>query len=169
MPLIIKGNHIDGERTSVCVPVTAKNRDELVPIVARLIRRGVKMIEWRIDCYEDHEDFENVRETLFMLRRFTDEVVFIATLRTEAEGGMAKLNGEALLSYYKAIAQTHCADIIDVEYLSLGDNLKEAVDMLHANGALVLLSHHDFKKTPEDVKLSGLFYDMYEKDANTLF
>ena len=48
----------------------------------------------------------------------------------------------------KAVAATGNADIIDVEIFTGDDIVREMIDAIHASGAKVIASNHDFDKTP---------------------
>ncbi len=63
------------------------------------------------------------------------------------------------------IAQAHAADIIDVEAFSLSEPV-EVIKNLHRQGALVILSHHDFHATPENTVMEDLLAKMAALDGD---
>ena len=48
----------------------------------------------------------------------------------------------------KAVAATGNADIIDVEIFTGDDIVREMIDAIHVSGTKVIVSNHDFDKTP---------------------
>lgn len=165
MPIIIKGIHVDAGRPIVCVPVVEKMPEDILAAVDALVNSEVKMIEWRIDAYEDYQDAQSVRDILDDMRSMTKEVILLATLRTAEQGGEADLSEIELTDLYDEIAKAHVADIIDVEAFSLSDAMA-VIRQLQKRGALVLLSHHDFTATPSEGAMEDLLERMAKKDGD---
>ncbi len=96
MPIFIKGMHVDEGRPMICVPITEKTDEKIYAETEVLVAAGVKMIEWRIDCFEEYNDPKAVREVLDNLLGMTKETVLLATLRTKKQGGGADVDAETL-------------------------------------------------------------------------
>lgn len=143
MALIIKGIHIEDFGALEIATIRGTNVDEIAPAAARATRNGAKVLEWRVDGFSDLDDTGLLREAIQMIGRFCDSAILIATIKTSAYGGDASLDEEVLVNLYDEIAQTHCADLLDVEIDSLGDKAGEIIDSLHARGQLILASSMD--------------------------
>ena len=165
MPIFIKGIHVDAAKPIVCVPITEGSMDGIFDTARDLIDAGVRMLEWRIDCFEEYEDADAVREVLDELQVMTKETILLATVRTVGQGGRAVLDEAQLVDIYDRIAQAHAADIIDVEAFSFVDPTA-IIRGLHIRGALVLLSHHEFTRTPEAAEMRGCLEKMASLDGD---
>lgn len=159
MALIIKGTHITDFSDKEIVTLKGKNADELAPMAARAARNGAKIIEWRVDEYEDIDDAGLLRETLQMIERFCDSVILIVTIKTSAYGGYVSFDKNKLAYLYDEIAQSHCADLLDVEIDTLGERVTETIESLHSRGQLVLASSMD-------INVDRAFNNMLECDAD---
>lgn len=140
MPLIIKGMYLDSSKPLEFIPVIGRDYDAVCIETARLTRQGAKMLEWRMDGFEGLFDEAEVRKTLESLRTMTEDCILLATVRTAAQGGQAEIGADKLAELYDQIAQSHCADLIDVEYETMGERLEEVMAQLRERGALIALS-----------------------------
>ncbi|MBQ7677432.1 MAG: type I 3-dehydroquinate dehydratase [Lachnospiraceae bacterium] len=165
MPIFIKGIHVDTAKPIVCVPITERTAEDIFDAAGTLIDEGVRMLEWRVDCFGEHTDPQAVREVLDTLQGMTKNVILLVTVRTVAQGGSAELDEAGLVDIYDRIAQAHAADIIDVEAFSFADPTA-IIRGLHLRGALVLLSHHDFARTPDIVEMEQIFEKMASLDGD---
>ena len=59
----------------------------------------------------------------------------------------------------------HQADLLDVELLSLKDP-ERAISRLHEHGAVVVASHHDFDKTPDQAVMLSVLDHMQKAQAD---
>ena len=70
------------------------------------------------------------------------------TFRTSKEGGEKAIEAEAYAELNIKAAQTGYVDFVDVEIFTGDDIVKKIIDGVHAAGARVIASNHDFFKTP---------------------
>ena len=101
-----------------------------------------------MDWYEDVEDIAKVTELVKELRDVMGDTPLLCTFRTDKEGGVHPMSTEKYAELNKAVAATGNADIIDVEIFTGDDIVREMIDAIHASGAKVIASNHDFDKTP---------------------
>ena len=165
MPVIIKGRLIDAKKPTICVPITDTKARDILSHATALAESKVKMIEWRVDYFENISNSEKVREVLDALRDITRNVILIATLRSRDQGGLCTMSQEERKTLLLEISQAHCADLIDVEYFSY-ENPARLIERLHERGALVIASHHDFNETPTRTVMRELLSQMAEVDAD---
>ena len=90
---------------------------------------------------------ERQKKTSFPLPVMGDTPL-LCTFRTDKEGGVHPMSTEKYAELNKAVAATGNADIIDVEIFTGDDIVREMIDAIHASGAKVIASNHDFDKTP---------------------
>ena len=63
----IKGIRIGDGQPVICVPVVALKKEEVITNIRFLAEQKVQMIEWRVDCFEEVDDFHAVSEVLHEL------------------------------------------------------------------------------------------------------
>lgn len=150
----------------ITVPVVGRNNEELIEEVKAL--KGIKLdiVEWRVDFYENVEDIEKVKEILKEIRSILIDTPILFTFRTKKEGGEREVPTEYYVKLNCEIAKTKEVELVDVE-LFTGDNfVKEVVDTAHENGVKVVMSNHDFFKTPAKEEIVSRLTKMVELNAD---
>jgi 3-dehydroquinate dehydratase-1 len=130
-------------RAIVIAPVT--DRTSLAAI-AKARKQGVELAEARVDLFA-RRGLDEVRRYVTALRR---EMPVLVTLRSAREGGEWPVDeDDARLVAYRALLGV--ADAVDVE---VGAPIRaEVVAAARAAKRVVVLSHHDFERTPPDAAL----------------
>ena len=129
------------------VPIVGKNRVAILESANEIARMAIHMVEWRADFYEGVHDTASVVAILQELREILSEVPILFTFRTPGEGGKQPISGEGYRALNLAIAASGLADLIDIEVF-LNEQVHEIIAGIHAAGALVVASNHDFAQTP---------------------
>lgn len=94
-----------------------------------------------------------VRRASRILHGILDDQPFILTFRTIGEGGKQPIEPEYYVELYRTAIEEHLVDMIDVE-LFIGDEIvKELTDLAHSHGMPVIISNHDFDRTPPHEEL----------------
>ena len=156
-PVKVKGRIIGGKTPLICLPVVAKDRQELLYQAEELILLSPDLLEWRIDGYNDVENIDNGLQALADLCNTIGSVPLIFTCRIHSEGGMQKISRQTRLDLITASIKTGLLDIIDIELCNDKVFIKTILDTARQHGVKVVLSFHDFEKTPgEDVILDQL-------------
>lgn len=137
----------------ICVPVMGRERREIAYSARSAMEQGPDMIEWRVDFLEHIEDTEALCEILKELRECLGDTPLLATFRTKQEGGEQQLSPEAYAHMYHVILESGMADAIDVELFFDRTTVASLIEAVHASGKKVILSNHDFQKTPPKEKL----------------
>ena len=106
------------------------------------------MVEWRVDWFENVFEFDKVEEVLKELRDALGNIPILMTFRTSKEGGEKAIEPEAYAKLNIKAAQTGYVDFVDVEIFTGDEIVKKIIDGVHAAGARVIASNHDFFKTP---------------------
>lgn len=132
----------------ICVPIVGKSEEEILEEATYLKEIRPDIVEWRADFYENIEIIEKVRHVLGNLRKCLPEIPILFTFRSEKEGGEKTLSVDYYAQLNKQIVETQLVDLVDVE-LFTGDNVvREIVDFAHNHKVKVIISNHDFHKTP---------------------
>ncbi len=150
----------------ICVPIVGATKEELIEEVATLKELSLDVVEWRVDFYENVEDIEKVKEVLADLRKLLSNIPILFTFRSKKEGG----EKEVSVSYYaqlnKEIAATKLVDLIDVELFTGDEVVKDIVASAHNSEVKVVMSNHDFFKTPTQEEIVSRLRKMQDLDAD---
>ncbi len=157
----------------ICVPLTGKNQEELLKEAELIKQLPCQMIEWRADYMlealkedEPQKQGEQLKQVLRELRK-TLNMPIIFTIRTKKEGGQVEASKDSYYRINEIIAESKMADFIDIEAFDAPGQVDEEriyrfLHLAHENGIRVLLSNHDFEKTPELEELLTRFFVMQD-------
>ena len=129
------------------------------------IRSKLKVALKKSDYVEIRLDFlksEQVPKTLEIIKKDLNKVV--CTLRPKTEGGKFTGNEKERISIIKLIAEYN-PFLLDIEFNTLNKN-KELFRYLKSTKTKLLVSWHDFKKTPENSELKNKIKQMSKFSTN---
>jgi 3-dehydroquinate dehydratase type I len=127
---------------TVIVPVTDRTPLRALKSAAR---QGVELAEARVDLFREQDE----RAVTRFVRDVRKLMPVLVTLRSSAEGGAWHDGEPERLALYRALLPV--ADAVDTE---LAAPLRaDLVTAARRANKLVVLSHHDFEKTPTDAAL----------------
>lgn len=150
----------------ICVPLVGKNNLELVEEANSLKTLKLDVVEWRVDHHEDVEDLSKIEEALKVLRESLGDMPLLVTFRTKKEGGEKEVSTEYYSKLNKAIVATGMTDMIDVELFTGDAIVKEIVDFAHSKDVKVVMSNHDFFKTPTKEEIISRLCKMQVMNAD---
>lgn len=157
----------------ICIPLTGTDREEIIKEAELVNQAPCQMAEWRADYMlealkadKPKEQGEALRQVLRELRDSLS-IPIIFTLRTKKEGGQADLSKSSYYFINKMIAESKMADFIDIQAFEGPEQVDEHavrdfISCAHENGIRVLLSNHDFEKTPDLEEMLARFFVMQE-------
>ena len=148
-PVTIKGLTFGAGLPKICVPLTAPTLPKLIAEAENAAAHRGKdadLCEWRVDSYI-YRNTAAVREAFWNLRQVLKGMPLLVTLRTKSEGGGADCTGEGYLYRIEELIRLR-PDLIDIELLTAGGPATRAVWEAHQAGVKVVLSSHDFNRTP---------------------
>lgn len=150
----------------ICIPIIGKDDKEIIFQAEKLKGLKLDLVEWRVDYYQYAEDLDKVKKILEKLRESLKELPILFTFRSLKEGGEKEVSKDYYLNLNKEIAQTGNIDLIDVE-LFIGDEVVEdIVNFAHNNGVKVIISNHDFSKTPTKQEIVSRLCKMQDLNAD---
>lgn len=144
----IKGIQIGEGTPKICVPMVGKTIDELKAEAAFIKTIDFDLVEWRVDFFEDVQELEKVKGALEEIRAILPSTPLLFTFRSAEEGGEKEVSLVFYAALNKFIAKTGLIDLIDIELQKDDKVVKELVETAHMNHVYVILSNHDFEKTP---------------------
>lgn len=150
----------------ICIPIIGKDDKEIIFQAEKLKGLKLDLVEWRVDYYQYAEDLDKVKKILEELRESLKELPILFTFRSLKEGGEKEVSKDYYLNLNKEIAQTGNIDLIDVE-LFIGDEVVEdIVNFAHNNEVKVIISNHDFSKTPTKQEIVSRLCKMQDLNAD---
>jgi 3-dehydroquinate dehydratase-1 len=149
----------------ICIPLTGKNTNIILDEINELNQIDYDLAELRIDFFENVDDFAKVVELLKKIR----EIYFkplLFTYRTKKEGGVHDMSEEGYFELIHNAINSGLIDMVDIELFSHEENLKKAVAFAHENNIKVVMSNHDFHKTPDQAEIVTRLVKMQENGAD---
>ncbi|MFC3041328.1 type I 3-dehydroquinate dehydratase [Virgibacillus xinjiangensis] len=150
----------------VIVPLMGKTSEELVEEVQVVKELNPDMVEWRADVYERLEYMEEVGRTADELRMALGEVPLLFTFRTHKEGGSREWSETEYFELLSRMVDSCRVDMIDVEYYSDEQQVKNIIQQAGEKGVRVILSNHDFGGTPTMEEIVQRLKGMQEMGAD---
>jgi len=137
----------------ICVPLNGRTEEELLSQLSLALKDPCDLLEWRADFYLTYQDTTDWQPMLSKIRNKTKKPL-IFTLRSESEGGQSSLRRSDGLALLRDVCEQGDVDLVDIELFEEDGSLDEAkieflVETAHSNGKKVILSNHDFDKTPD--------------------
>ncbi|MDW7999579.1 MAG: type I 3-dehydroquinate dehydratase [Candidatus Nitrosocaldus sp.] len=144
----------------ICTSVPARDRRRLAMDIARAFSEGSDIVEVRFD----YSSINSLGDMLDAVMEHRDRMVF--TCRSRGEGGVFDGSEAERLIILKRLASFRPM-LLDVEYNTLtGDHGEELYDHLRALDCDLLVSYHDFNRTPSRDDLAGIMRDMLEYSSS---
>ncbi len=143
----IKDICIGEGKPKVCLPVVGVNEEEILQQIESFKSFQYDLIELRIDFYKDIHDDQKVNDLLYKINKKTNKPLLF-TYRSLREGGQIQLTDENYLKLIQTACVSQCIDLVDIELMSGSVLVYQLVEIAHQNGVKVIMSNHDFEKTP---------------------
>ncbi|RPE78713.1 MULTISPECIES: type I 3-dehydroquinate dehydratase [unclassified Frondihabitans] len=132
---------------AVIVPLLGSTREALIDEIAALDYDDLDLVELRIDHFDAVDDLDEVQGAIETVRdELRHGVPILFTFRSKPEGGHRDIDAgsyEALLSLASGLVEA-----VDVEMFTELGSLERIVNGAHAAGASVVMSSHEFERTP---------------------
>ncbi|SDN45222.1 3-dehydroquinate dehydratase [Psychrobacillus sp. OK028] len=159
----IRDIHIGKGAPKVIVPLMGRTLDELLLEIKTIKQINLDIVEWRADLLEDIEDIAKVKQTLAVIREELYPIPLLFTFRTHREGGNKAIED----SYYETLLiemmKTKEIDLLDVELFS--PKVTEIMEAAKEENVTIIMSNHDFVKTPAKEEIMWRLKRMQELDA----
>ncbi len=151
--ITVKGKEIGGLQPLICVPLVARNEQQLLEQARKNVALNPDLIEWRADAYQEIQSRAKLERALGLLSNTLGEIPLLFTCRIFEEGGMAEIPSETRLSIYDTALDTGVPQLVDVELVTGGTGLERIIGRAREKRIAVIVSYHDFQKTPSVVEL----------------
>lgn len=152
-PVVVRGLSIGTGRPKIIVPILGPSRAALLAEAEQLKALPVDLVEWRLDWYDRVFDTADLLETAALLRAGLGALPLLATFRTAKEGGQRPIPAEDYAALIRTLAASGLVDLIDIEAFTGDALVRELASFCREKGVKVVLSNHDFQKTPPKEEL----------------
>ena len=156
MSVLRAGNTtLEDGKVRICVPIAYETEKEILEESMRIGKSSVADIaEWRIDWYQDVFQPRKRNALSRKIRENLQGKPLLVTFRSRREGGERDITPTAYQALLDEIIESNSiesnvVDLLDVELSQGMACVQELVKHAHQMGIGVIVSQHDFKKTPE--------------------
>ena len=169
-PLIyqVKNLNIGELPVKTIVPITAKTKQQAIE-QAKVIAENpnADIAEFRIDLLDFAFDSKAVIALGKELNQILKNKPLIATIRTANEGGQLKVSDADYEKIYGAYLKQPFMQLLDIEMFRDSGSVKRLTQLAHKHKVLVIMSNHDFDKTPtqQDIEQRLLKQDQLGADV----
>lgn len=132
----------------ICVSLIGRTMEELREEAALLKELEIDIIEWRVDYFSEVDNISSVLEALHLLRKTVGNIPLLFTFRTANEGGERQIEKEDYFKLNKRVVETALIDLLDLELFMEEAAIMKVIKQAHGQQIKVILSNHDFEKTP---------------------
>lgn len=152
-PIVVRGLVIGAGRPKIIVPVLGETRERLLAEAEQVKSVPADLVEWRVDWFERYDQKTSLLEAAAALRKALGELPILATFRTAKEGGQKAIAPQDYGELIRTLAESGLVDLIDIEAFTGAELVREWTAFCQARGVKVVLSNHDFHKTPPKEEL----------------
>lgn len=146
----------------ICVSITGRNVDEILKQATEIKENPVDIVEWRVDFFEDVFNSDMVIKALQRLADVLEEWSILFTFRRKVEGGEKDISLEDYRNLNLKVIESGLADLVDVELFAGDELVNEMIEVAHKKDVKVVVSNHDFTKTPDKEELIARLNRMQE-------
>ncbi|MGM9925721.1 MAG: type I 3-dehydroquinate dehydratase [Bacillus sp. (in: firmicutes)] len=132
----------------VIIPLVGRTEEQLLQEAGYIRSLQPDAVEWRADLYEEVENLQAVEAMLARLREVFKEELLLFTFRSHKEGGDKVISDAFYVELNQMAIRTKWIDLVDVELFHGAENVKKLLAAAKENGVFVIMSNHDFAKTP---------------------
>jgi len=133
--------------------VKAKSIDEAIGIIEK---GTADLYELRVDAMESFEGIEK-------LKPFAGKLII--TVRSKEEGGFREIGDKERRRLFKEFMRVKPA-FVDVEFKS--EIAEDVIRLAREKGSRIIISYHDFEKTPSFEELKALLKEMKKLEADVI-
>lgn len=151
------------------VPITAKTKEQALAQAQVIANTAdADLAEFRIDLLSFASDTKQVIALGHELKKILGNKPLIATIRTKNEGGQLEISDADYGKTYQAYLKNPFMDWLDVEMFRDQKVVSEIVQKAHQKKVLIVMSNHDFQKTPSQDEIEKRLLKQDQMGADIL-
>ena len=124
--------------------------------------------EFRIDLLEFSVDTKKVIALGQQLNQILKDKPLIATIRTHNEGGKMTVSDQNYEKIYREYLKKPFMQLLDIEMFRDAGSVAKLTKLAHEKNVLVIMSNHDFAKTPEQQEIENRLLKQDQMGADIL-
>ena len=165
----VKNLHIGQLPVKTIVPITAKTADQAIA-QAKVIAANadVDLAEFRIDLLDFAADSKKVIALGQELNAILKDKPLIATIRTHNEGGKLTVTDQEYEKIYREYLKKPFMQLLDIEMFRDAKTVDSLTKLAHQHNVLVIMSNHDFDKTPAQQEIENRLLKQDQMGADIL-
>lgn len=163
----VKNLNIGEFPVKTIVPITAKTKQQALEQAQMIAENpNADMAEFRIDLLDFASDTKAVIALGKELNQVLKNKPLIATIRTANEGGKLKVSDAEYEKIYSEYLKQPFMQLLDIEMFRDQARVEKLTQRAHQKNVLVIMSNHDFDKTPaqQDIEQRLLKQDQMGAD-----
>ena len=166
---IVKNLNIGDLPVKTIVPITAKTAEQAMA-QAQVIASNpdVDLAEFRIDLLDLSADTKKVIALGQQLNQILKEKPLIATIRTHNEGGKMTVSDQDYEKIYREYLKKPFMQLLDIEMFRNAGSVAKLTKLAHDKKVLVIMSNHDFSKTPDQQDIENRLLRQDQMGADIL-
>lgn len=157
---------LDNGMPKICVPIVGRTVEELIQECRYLQDKPYDVVELRIDFLADVTSLPAVGEALAAVRKELPDSALLFTFRTKEEGGETAVPEAYYFELIQYAVASGKVDAVDVEYFRNRDSICQTLAVAKEHGVTVVMSNHDFEKTPSFDEITGRLIGMKQLGAD---
>ncbi|MGI6545663.1 MAG: type I 3-dehydroquinate dehydratase [Fastidiosipilaceae bacterium] len=161
--VLLGGHPITKSTVSVFVPLTGRTVEELEREAGEL--SCCDAAEWRVDHFLTGSAPADLAPAYRALCGRTD-LPIIFTYRSHGEGGEHKADEDDYFALLNTAIDQKLGDAIDIELFHDRSRIDQLIILAREAGLTVILSNHDFTRTPDDDELERRMLEMVRLGAD---
>ncbi|MDO5388553.1 MAG: type I 3-dehydroquinate dehydratase [Clostridia bacterium] len=165
-PIEVRNIKIGEGIPKICLPIVGHTQYEITSQAMTIAALKPDIVEFRADWYDECTNKENLIEMLMLIRKLIDKTPLLFSFRTVVEGGIQELQKADYIRLNKTAVESGLVDMVDIELMIGDEDVKDLIKTAHENNVVVVLSNHDFEKTPEKEVLISRMEKMIELGAD---
>ena len=151
------------------VPITAKTKEQALAQAQVIANTAdADLAEFRIDLLSFASDTKQVIAVGHELKKILGNKPLIATIRTKNEGGQLEISDVDYGKTYQAYLKNPFMDWLDVEMFRDQKVVSDIVQKAHQKKVLIVMSNHDFQKTPSQDEIEKRLLKQDQMGADIL-
>ncbi len=164
----VRNIEIGAGMPKICAPIVGRSMEEILGAAKRVGGAGVDLAEWRADYFLEVKDIGKALDVAGRLRETLGEMPLLFTFRTAKEGGELEITQAEYLRLNLRLIRSELVDLVDAELFSGEETVGEIIRTAHECGVIVVVSNHDFEKTPAREEIVGRLRKMQTLGADIL-
>ncbi len=143
----------------ICVSITEANAEDAIKAMKESKEKGADLVELRLDYIGELDDAK-IGDLIDIVK-----IPKIATIRPEKDGGFWKGDENERITHLQTCL-SFGAEFVDVEESTDIGWRYELSKSCKQNGCQMIISHHDFNKTPSKQEMIDICKNEYAAGAN---